>query len=643
MPLLRLERVSLAYGHRALLHEVSLEIRRGERVCLLGRNGEGKSSLMGLIGAEIAPDGGSIWRSAGIRIAHLAQEVRPGSAETVFDVVAGGLSELGRLLSEYHHAAAELSRAHSDAGVQRHAGVQRLARLQHELEAAGGWQLERRVQTVHSRLGLDGQARFDALSGGWRRRVMLARALVSEPDLLLLDEPTNHLDIEAIAWLEGLVMEHPGAVLFISHDRAFVRRLATRIIELDRGRLSSWPGNYDAYLRRKARELAVEAQHHAQFDKRLSQEEAWIRQGIKARRTRNEGRVRALEAMREQRRRRRERPGQAQLRLEAAERSGQLVFEAEQVHHGFGDKQVIRDFSVRILRGDRVGILGPNGAGKSTLIKLLLGQLTPRQGRIRRGSRLEIAYFDQQRERLDPDATVMDSVGNGSTTVTLQGRSRHVAGYLRDFLFPPERLYSPVRTLSGGERNRLALARLFARPANLLVLDEPTNDLDVETLELLEERLVDYPGTLLLVSHDRAFLDNVVTSTLVFEGDGRIGEYVGGYSDWLRQRREPGPPGAAPRPDPGASCQGAPSPRRAVRSRKPSYKDRRELEALPGLIESLEAEQTRLHAALSEAGFYQQGAEGIAATLARLDAIGGELEARYARWEELESQAEAAT
>jgi ATP-binding cassette subfamily F protein uup len=636
MPLLRLERVSLAYGHRALLHEVSLEIRRGERVCLLGRNGEGKSSLMGLIGAEIVPDDGSIWRRPGIRVAHLAQEVRLDSAEPIFDVVAGGLPELGQLLCAYHHAADELAGAHSAAGVQR------LARLQHELEAAGGWQLERRVQTVHSRLGLDGQARFDALSGGWRRRVMLARALVSEPDLLLLDEPTNHLDIEAIAWLEGLMMDHPGAVLFISHDRAFVRRLATRIIELDRGQLRSWAGDYDEYLRRKAQELAVEAQRDAQFDKRLSQEEAWIRQGIKARRTRNEGRVRALEAMREQRRRRRERPGQAQLRLEVAERSGRLVCEAEQVHHGFGDNVLIREFSVRIMRGDRVGILGPNGAGKSTLIKLLLGQLTPQQGRIRRGTHLQIAYFDQQRERLDPAATVMGSVGDGRATVSLHGRSRHVAGYLRDFLFPPERLHSPVRTLSGGERNRLLLARLFAQPANLLVLDEPTNDLDVETLELLEELLLDYPGTLLLVSHDRVFLDNVVTSTLVFEGDGRIGEYVGGYSDWLRQRREPDGGGAGSRPGPGSSRR-PPSPHRHERSRKLAYKDRRELEALPTMIEALEAEQVRLHAAVSETGFYQQGGEGIAATLARLDAIGRELETCYARWEELESRPESAT
>jgi len=498
------------------------------------------------------------------------------------------------------------------------------------------------VQTVHSRLGLDGQARFDALSGGWRRRVMLARALVSEPDLLLLDEPTNHLDIEAIAWLEGLMMDHPGAVLFISHDRAFVRRLATRIIELDRGQLRSWAGDYDEYLRRKAQELAVEAQRDAQFDKRLSQEEAWIRQGIKARRTRNEGRVRALEAMREQRRRRRERPGQAQLRLEVAERSGRLVCEAEQVHHGFGDNVLIREFSVRIMRGDRVGILGPNGAGKSTLIKLLLGQLTPQQGRIRRGTHLQIAYFDQQRERLDPAATVMGSVGDGRATVSLHGRSRHVAGYLRDFLFPPERLHSPVRTLSGGERNRLLLARLFAQPANLLVLDEPTNDLDVETLELLEELLLDYPGTLLLVSHDRVFLDNVVTSTLVFEGDGRIGEYVGGYSDWLRQRREPDGGGAGSRPGPGSSRR-PPSPHRHERSRKLAYKDRRELEALPTMIEALEAEQVRLHAAVSETGFYQQGGEGIAATLARLDAIGRELETCYARWEELESRPESAT
>jgi ATP-binding cassette subfamily F protein uup len=633
MPLLRLDKVSLAFGHRPLLEQAQLEIYRGERVCLVGRNGEGKSSLLRLLSGEILPDDGSVWIRPGTRIAMLAQEVTLDSQESVFDIVAGGLAGLGQLLSQYHHAAAELAQAHTDAAVQR------LSDLQHQLEANDGWRLEQRVETVLTRLGLDGSACLHALSGGWRRRVMLARALVCEPDLLLLDEPTNHLDIEAITWLEDFLADYAGAVLFISHDRAFLKRLATRIIELDRGTLASWPGSYDDYLRRKADQLVVEAQHHALFDKKLSQEEAWIRQGVKARRTRNEGRVRALEALREQRRQRRHRVGQANLRLEQGETSGQLVFEAEHVTYHYGATAVIQDFSVRIMRGDRIGIIGPNGAGKSTLIKLLLGELTPDNGRLQRGTKLQIAYFDQTRDQLNPAATVMDSVGGGSLSVTINGRTQHVAGYLQDFLFPPERLRSPVSTLSGGERNRLLLARLFAQPANLLVLDEPTNDLDVETLELLEELLLDYQGTLLLVSHDRAFLDNAVTSTLVFEGGGRIGEYVGGYTDWLRQR--PDQSGRKPEPAPAGKPVPAPPAKPGAKPRKLSFKDQQELKTLPGKIESLEAEQTRLQAAVSDAGFYQQPAEKIAAALSRLEAVTQELEAGYVRWEALESLAAA--
>jgi ATP-binding cassette subfamily F protein uup len=629
MPLLRLDKLSLAFGHRALLDQVDLELRRGERVCLVGRNGEGKSSLLRVIAGEISPDEGERWVRRTVRIAHLAQEVALESDEPVFDVVAGGLPEMGRLLSDYHHAAARLAYTHAAADIRC------LEELQHELEAAGGWQLEQRVETVLSRLTLDGDASFGALSGGWRRRVMLARALVCDPDVLLLDEPTNHLDIEAITWLEEFMADYQGALLIISHDRAFVRRLSTRIIELDRGRLTSWPGSYDEYLRRKEAALAVEAEHNAQFDRELAREEAWIRQGIKARRTRNEGRVRALQAMREQRHLRRDRVGKANLQLADGEQSGKLVFEAEGISFAWDGRPVVRNFSTTILRGDRVGIVGPNGSGKSTLIKLLLGELQPDSGRIRRGTRQEVAYFDQQRARLDPDAAVMDSVAEGSMRVTVGGRSRHVAGYLRDFLFPPERLQSPVSTLSGGERNRLLLARLFTKPANLLVLDEPTNDLDVETLELLEELLMDFKGTLLLVSHDRAFLDNVVTSTLVFEGQGRIGEYVGGYSDWLRQRKtavpsetrvgkpKPKPPPATP-PD----ASGKP--------KKLSYKDQRELDALPARIESLETEQSELQAVTSDPDFYRQEPDTITASLARLEALSAELEACYARWEELE-------
>jgi ATP-binding cassette subfamily F protein uup len=641
---MRLDQVSLAYGHRPLLDHVDLEIRRGERVSLVGRNGTGKSSLMRLISGEVVPDDGSVWIRPGIRIGHLAQEVTLDSSfknqDSVFEVVAGGLSGWSSLLSQYHHAAAEL------AQLQTPSKVQRLAELQHRLEAAGAWELERRVETVLSRLGLDGTLSPHALSGGWRRRVMLARALVHEPDLLLLDEPTNHLDIEAITWLEDFLAVYPGALLFISHDRAFLRRLATRIIELDRGQLTSWAGDYDGYLRRKAEQLEVEARHNALFDKKLSQEEAWIRQGIKARRTRNEGRVRALMALREQRRQRRDRIGRVDLRLEQAEQSGKLVFEAEHVDFGYGDTAVLRDFSVRILRGDRIGLIGPNGAGKSTLIKLLLGELAPQSGRIRRGTRLQVAYYDQEREPLDAAATVMDSIGGGSPTVTINGRTRHVAGYLRDFLFPAERLQSPVSTLSGGERNRLLLARLFTRPANLLVLDEPTNDLDVETLELLEELLLDYQGTLLLVSHDRAFLDNVVTSTLVFEGAGRIEEYVGGYTDALRysqasaqdrprSRAEPLRPVKVTQSTTAASSAET----RAAKPRKLSYKEQRELEMLPGKIELLEQEQSRLQATVSDRAFYQQPGEQITATLERLESVTRELEACYARWETLESLA----
>jgi len=638
MPLLRLDKVSLAFGHRELLGGVGLEIHPGERVCLVGRNGEGKSSLMRIITGELAPDDGSVWLRPGMRVAFLAQEATLDTHDSVFDVVAGGIAELAQLLSEYHGAATEL------AHTQTPANIQRLAGLQHDLESAGGWQLEQRVETVLSRLGLDGDADLHSLSGGWRRRAMLARALVSEPDVLLLDEPTNHLDIEAITWLEDFMVEYPGALLFISHDRAFARRLATRIIELDRGQLTSWPGKLDDYVRRKAEQLEVEARHNAVFDKQLSREETWIRQGIKARRTRNEGRVRALKSMREQRRQRRERVGKVDMRVEEGELSGRLVFEASKINKRFGETVVIRDFSTIILRGDRVGIIGPNGAGKSTLIRLLLGEMSPDSGHIRRGTRLKTAYFDQQRAQLDSATTVMDSVGEGSRHVTINGRPRHVAGYLRDFLFPPERLQSPVSTLSGGERNRLLLARLFAQPANLLVLDEPTNDLDVETLELLEELLIDYQGALLLVSHDRAFLDNVVTSTLVFEGDGHIGEYVGGYTDWLRQKKQ-----AVARQSTrtqqsltASSSAASATSKSAGKARKLSYREQRELEALPASIELLEAEQAQLQKAVTGTAFFQKPGEEISATLARLEAISGELEACYARWAALESEAAAA-
>jgi ATP-binding cassette subfamily F protein uup len=637
MPLLRLDNVSLAYGPRPLLDDVKLEIDAGERVCLVGRNGEGKSSLLRILGGEVMPDDGTVWIRPGTRIAHLAQDVAQDSGESVFDVVAGGLPEVGRLLSDYHHTAAELAHTQTDAGVQR------LANLQHELESRNGWELEQRVHDMLARMDLDGEAAMQTLSGGRRRRAMLARALVCKPDVLLLDEPTNHLDIEAITWLEDFLANYAGAVLFVSHDRAFLKRLATRIVELDRGQLSSWPGNYDDYLTRKAEAIAVEAQHNALFDKKLAQEEVWIRQGVKARRTRNQGRVRVLEALREQRRQRRERVGTAKLTLDDAERSGQLVFEAERVNFSYGDTVVIRDLTTRIMRGDRIGLIGPNGAGKSTLIKLLVGELEPISGRLYRGTNLQVAYFDQQRAQLDPKALVMNSVGAENQMVTVNGRTRHVTGYLQDFLFTPDRLRSPVRTLSGGERNRLLLARLFTQPANLLAMDEPTNDLDVETLELLEEVLLEYQGTLLLVSHDRVFLDHAVTSTLVFEGGGRIGEYVGGYSDWLRYQQHMLAPTPEPSPRvPASAAADTPSPENlGVKSKKLSFKKQRELNDLPKQIESLETEQAQLHARISEAAFYQQPGEAVTATLARLEQVTKELAACYVRWESLEAQATA--
>ncbi len=636
MPVLRLDKVSLAFGHRPLLAQASIEIRRGERVCLVGRNGEGKSSLLRIINSEILPDDGNLWVRPGARIAHLAQEVSLDCDESVFDVVAGGLAALGRLLSQYHHAVAELAHAPTDAATQR------LSDLQHELEANNAWQVEQRVESVLSRLGLDGDLQMNALSGGWRRRVMLARALVCEPDLLLLDEPTNHLDIEAITWLEDFLAAYSGAVLFISHDRAFLKRLATRIIELDRGALTSWPGSYDDYLRRKSDQLVIEVQHNALFDKKLSQEEAWIRQGVKARRTRNEGRVRALEALREQRGMRLNRQGKADLQLEQGATSGQIVFEAEHLDYRYGETSVIRDFSTRIMRGDRVGIIGPNGAGKSTLIKVLLGDLPPEHGHLKRGTKLQVAYFDQQREQLDSASTVMNSIG-GSQSVTINGRTRHVAGYLQDFLFPPERLLSPVSSLSGGERNRLMLARLFAQPANLLVLDEPTNDLDVETLELLEELLLDYQGTLLLVSHDRAFLDNVVTSTLVFEGGGHVGEYAGGYSDWLRYTRHALAQRKAqsPRVKTSEKTSASIAHKQNSKLNKLTYKEQRELASLPEKIHLLEAQQAQLQTTVSSPSFYQQPRDVSAAALARLEVVTQQLEACYGRWELLEAQATA--
>jgi len=613
MPLVTLDRVSIAYGHLPLLDEVAMQVDPRERVSVIGRNGTGKSTLLKILSGELPPDAGTVWRQPSLRVARLEQDVPLSAHRSVFDVVAEGHT--------------------------------------HHLEADEAWLRDHHVELILSRLELPAESIVDTLSGGWRRRVLLARALVGQPDLLLLDEPTNHLDIDAIQWLESFLAEYEGAVMFVTHDRAFLQRLATRIIELDRGKLTSWPGNYATYLRRKDEALANEQVLADKFDKKLAEEEVWVRQGIKARRTRNEGRVRALEAMRAERAARREQLGNVRLQVEQAEQSGKLVFEANGIGKGFAGAPVIRDFSTRVIRGDRIGLIGPNGAGKTTLLRMLLGELKPDEGDIRLGANVQIAYYDQQREQLDPERTVFDTVGEGNDTVTSNGRTRHVHAYLRDFLFSDERARSPVKALSGGERNRLLLARLFTRPANVLVLDEPTNDLDLETLELLEEQLVEWPGTLLLVSHDRAFLDNVVTSTFVFEGDGRVQEYVGGYEDWVRQRlaekAQVKPDTTGKRPG-AADTRSEPRVQRvddkpkttkiAARPKKLSFKEQRELSELPATIEALESEQRALASRIASPEFYKEGADAIKTSLARVEELQPALAAVYARWGELDAR-----
>ncbi|MBI3898334.1 MAG: ATP-binding cassette domain-containing protein [Gammaproteobacteria bacterium] len=629
MTLLSLTKVSLAYGHHPLLAHVDFQIDAGERVCLVGRNGTGKSTLFRAITGIATPDDGEIWRRDPLRVAHLEQEVPPDTDQTVYQVVATGLGELGTLLTEYHNATHHVG--------STSASLDHLATLQTRIEALDGWNISQKVETVLSRLNLPADKRLADCSGGIRRQVMLARALVFEPDLLLLDEPTNHLDIAAITWLEEFLLSYHGALIFITHDRTFLKNLATRIIELDRGNLSSFPGDFDHYLRKKEEMLEIEARAFAKFDKKLADEEVWIRRGVKARRTRNEGRVRALQALRRARSQRLDVQGKASFELDSGAQSGKLVVDLRNVSFRYNDHHIIGDFSTHILRGDRIGIVGPNGSGKSTLLKLILGDLAPTAGEVVMGTRLQLAYFDQHRGQLDPNKTVRQNLSEGQDYISVKGRSRHVVGYLKDFLFPPERIDSPVKALSGGERNRLLLAKIFTQSANMMVLDEPTNDLDVDTLELLEDLLADYEGTLLLVSHDRTFLDNVVTSTLVFEGDGRVGEYVGGYEDWQRYKASrPSARAQAPRSasvTAVVTASASPS-----KPRKLSYKEQRELETLPAKIESLEAEQVRLHAAVADAGFYQQSGEKIAATLTRLEAITSELEFCYSRWEILESQ-----
>jgi ATP-binding cassette subfamily F protein uup len=643
MPLLSLDRISMAYGHVPLLDEASLQVEPGERVCVIGRNGTGKSTLLQILGGFAAPAGGRIWMQPGVRVGQLAQDAPFLDERPVFDIVAEGLGNLGELVADYHHAATAVA---EDATPAR---LDRLGTLQHELEKRDGWRLEQQVELVLEHLGLQADASAATLSGGWRRRVLLARALAGQPDLLLLDEPTNHLDIESMTWLESFLIDYPGTVVFVTHDRVFLQNVATRIVELDRGRLTSWPGDYANFLRRKEESLASEATQQEKFDKRLAGEEVWLRQGIKARRTRDEGRVKALMAMRAERAARREQTGSVKLQVELAERSGQMVFEVDHVSKAFGATRVVDDLTLRVVRGDRIGLIGPNGSGKTTLLRMLLGELVPDAGEIRQGANAQIAYYDQQREQLDPERSVVDTIGDGRETVTINGREQHVHGYLRDFLFPPERALSPVKALSGGERNRLLLARLFTRPANVLVLDEPTNDLDIETLELLEALLTEWPGTLLLVSHDRAFIDHVVTSTLVFEGKGRVREYVGGYEDWLHQATATVAAAAAASRKPEAAkvarAKIAPAATsaaaRASGSKKASYKEQKELAALPARIEALELEQRRLNAALAAPDFYKSPGATISTTMARLEAIQQELLDAYARWDELDSRTKA--
>jgi len=630
MVLLTLERACLAFGHVPLLDAAALQVDSGERIALIGRNGCGKSSLLRVVAGESTLDDGNVWRHPGLRIAYVPQENQFAPTMSVFDAVALGLGDASALLVAYHAAAARVAHDASEGALAE------LHDLQQRVEACDAWRGNHRIEQVLSQAGLDGDASLATLSGGGIKRVALARALVAEPDLLLLDEPTNHLDIDAIVWLEELLAGFAGAAIVISHDRAFVDRVATRIVELDRGRLTSFPEGFAAYRRRKEQLLVEEARQSAQFDRLLAQEEAWIRQGVEARRTRSVGRVRRLEELRRERAARRERQGNVSLEIARGAESGRIVAELTDVAKSFGGRPVVRGLSCRIQRGDKFGIIGPNGAGKTTLLRLLLGELPVDSGEVRLGSRLEIAYYDQFRNTLDEQATLADVISPGSDFVEINGAKKHVVSYLGDFLFAPERARSPVRSLSGGERNRLLLARLFARPVNVLVLDEPTNDLDLETLELLEALLQEFQGTLFLVSHDREFLDNVVTQSLIAEGEGRWREYVGGYSDWLRQRALAQP--AVPAPPVGSREPEKVSARNVRDAAKLSYRETKELAALTERIAALEAEQALLHGRLADPALYAQAAEAARCS-GRLRILEEELGAAMLRWEALESRA----
>lgn len=633
MPHIALDNACLAFGHHPLLSHASFQLDAGERVGLIGRNGAGKSSLLKVIAGTTKLDDGTVWRAPNVRIVYVPQEPELNANHTVFEAVAEGLGKLQQTLIDFHQVTHDMVMPDADMD----ALMAKMQALQHDLDAQNGWAAQSRVETVLSRLNLEADVAIATLSGGWRKRVALGRALVAEPEVLLLDEPTNHLDLEAIEWLEDLLLSFNGSVLFITHDRRFLDKLATRITELDRGNLTDFVGNFSAYQIKKEELLAVEETHAAKFDKILAQEEVWIRQGIKARRTRNEGRVRRLEALRLERAARRERQGDVKLNLDAGERSGKLVAELTHVAKRYGDKTLIKDFSTRIMRGDKIGLLGPNGVGKSTLLKLILGEIEPDSGQIERGTKLNGAYFDQMREQLDEEATLADTISPGSDFVEIGNERKHVISYLEDFLFPPQRSRSPVKSLSGGERNRLLLARLFARPANVLVLDEPTNDLDIDTLELLENLLQDYTGTLFLVSHDRAFLENTVTQVIAFEGNGILTEFGGGYDDWQRfqQQREASAATAKATPAKPSVAKSNPS----NTAQKLNFKEQKELEALPGQIETLEAELAHMQLTLSDAQTYRHQPELVKQMQSNVTALENEIESKMARWDNLESRA----
>ena len=624
MALISLQEITLAFGGPLVFDKLSLQLEPGERVAMLGRNGVGKTTLMKVMAGQIEIDGGEIVFQKGIKVTHLPQEVPSDIKGTVFDIVFEGLGERAKLLSDYHHVT---HRLHTQQTPQL---MQELDRLQAEIDHTGGWDLEVLVEEVLSHMKLDGEADFETLSGGQKRRALLAKALVIKPEVLLLDEPTNHLDIDTINWLEEFLKTYPGTLFFVTHDRMFMTHLATRIIELDRGKIFNWSCNYQTFLERKASVLEIEAAQRAGFDKKLAEEEVWIRKGVKARRTRNEGRVKALERMREEKLAQRQHIGQVRIQAQEAESSGHLVIKAAHLGFSYGDQCIIRNFSTQIMRGDKIGVIGANGSGKTTLLRILLGQLEPSKGKVRLGTNLEVLYYDQLREQLDEEKTVIENVTKGGDTVTINGKPRHIIGYLQDFLFTPDRARTPVKVLSGGERNRLFLARIFTKPSNFLVMDEPTNDLDIETQELLEELLMEYSGTVILVSHDRSFLNNVVTSTIVLEGNGEIYEYAGGYDDWLNQR-------AVSKPLKVAKEKVFKDIEKPPTQRKLSFKEENELKSLPGKIEQLELEQEKLCELLGDVSFYQRDQREVDQATSRAESIVDELLEAYQRWEFLEA------